>query len=126
MTAIYEACDAEEVETDDSIRALQRAIHVEATEKGWWDDPAGVDKTLICLALIHSEVSEGLEAIREDLPDVGINAEGEPVGLAFELADVVMRTLDLAEARGIDLVEAIKKKRAYNRTRPHRHGGKLR
>jgi hypothetical protein len=36
----------------------------------------------------------------------------------------VIRVADFAKKQGIDLVAAIQIKADYNRTRPHRHGGK--
>lgn len=66
------------------------------------------------LALIHSEVSEAVEAWRED--------EGEH--FAEELADVVIRVLDVATGLGIDMDVAVAQKLAKNRQRAHRHGGK--
>jgi len=92
------------------------------------------------LALIHSEVSEALECYRNgemlEMVDTGdakphrLDADGKcvsagkPVGLPSELADIVIRVMDLAEALGIDLEGAIERKHAYNVTRPHKHGGK--
>jgi NTP pyrophosphatase (non-canonical NTP hydrolase) len=43
----------------------------------------------------------------------------------IELADVVIRVLDVAGRYGMDMEKAIKIKMAYNETRPYRHGGKL-
>lgn len=47
---------------------------------------------------------------------------GKPVGIAFELADLVIRAANFAGEHGIDLDRAIELKMAYNATRPHKHG----
>lgn len=39
-----------------------------------------------------------------------------------ELADAIIRIMDLAESEGIDLEWQIKKKMEYNKTRPRKHG----
>ncbi len=49
---------------------------------------------------------------------------GKPCGFPSEMADVVIRVLDLCGAAGIDLEGAILEKMAFNDTRPYRHGGK--
>jgi NTP pyrophosphatase (non-canonical NTP hydrolase) len=64
------------------------------------------------LALIHSEVSEALEADRE----------GDDELYAEELADIVIRVLDHAESEGIDLEEEVESKMEINRGREHKHG----
>ena len=46
----------------------------------------------------------------------------EKVGV--ELADVVIRVLDLAEMLDIDLTGIILTKMKYNESRPYRHGNK--
>lgn len=67
------------------------------------------------LALIHSEASEALEALRvNDFP-----------AFEEELADTLIRVLDLAGGLGIDMDTAVRTKLAYNRTRGYRHGGKV-
>lgn len=75
------------------------------------------------LCLIHSEVSEALEAYRDGALSLGYEGK-KPVGFLSELADVMIRVADLAGALDLDLENMIKIKMAYNRTRPHRHGGK--
>ncbi len=78
------------------------------------------DGTLI--ALIHSELSECLEALRLDNPaseKIAAFSQAEE-----ELADAVIRIFDLAKARGWRVPEAMIAKMAYNETRPFKHGGK--
>lgn len=66
------------------------------------------------LALIMSEASEALEAHRQ----------GQDTELGHELADIVIRTMDLAESLGIDLATEIETKAAFNKNRPFKHGNK--
>ena len=66
------------------------------------------------LALVHSEVSEALEDFRKD------NREH----FEEEIADVIIRCLDLAGGLGIDVDKAVFDKLAQNRLRSYRHGGK--
>ena len=48
----------------------------------------------------------------------------KPEGFPIELADILIRVFDLAEAWDIDLEAALQEKMAYNETRAYRHGGK--
>lgn len=104
--------------------AIQRSIHQTAQEKGWWASGRGIPEAL---ALVHSEISEALECYRngENISEIRIGEDGKPEGFAVELADAVIRILDLAEHLGIRMSHAIHIKMQYNRTRPHRHGGKV-
>jgi len=74
------------------------------------------------LMLTVSELSEALEAIRHDNPpDSHIP---KFTGLEAELADAVIRIMDLAETTNSRLAEAIIAKSSYNSRRPKFHGGK--
>ena len=109
-----------------AIDCLTDHIHEQAVSKGWWAEPRDVPH---CLALIHSEISEALEEYRHSSPDdkkLYYEKDGKPEGLLVELADAVIRILDLAQHIAPDLSfgSVLLDKVAYNATRPHRHGGK--
>lgn len=76
------------------------------------------------LMLIISEVVEAHEYLRKghDISENFYGSDGKPHGVAFELADVVIRIADLAECYGLDLAYYIKNKMRFNETREHLHG----
>lgn len=65
-----------------------------------------------------------LFCVRDGETAVTVREDGKPEGFPTELADVVIRCMDLADAMGIDLWAEMERKHAYNRTRTRRHGGK--
>jgi len=71
------------------------------------------------LALIHSEISEALEADRKDLMDDKLPHRK---GLEVELADAAIRIFDMAGGLDLDLGGAIVEKLEFNRKRPFKHG----
>jgi len=94
-------------------------LHQVAKKKGFW--PENVDDIFITkqLMMIVSETVEVMEAIRKD--------QGKEA-VAKEMADIVIRTLDLyagLEESGyvdISLDKALEEKSKFNKTRPERHG----
>jgi NTP pyrophosphatase (non-canonical NTP hydrolase) len=107
-----------------TIDQLVKEVHENAKEKGWWDEERSFGDIV---ALIHSEVSEALEEYRNGrFPDeIYYDEKGKPCGIPSELADIVIRVMDYCGWAGIDLEAAIREKHEYNKTRPHRHGGKV-
>jgi len=159
-----------------NVRELAKESHEIAVSKGWWESPRTPQELAV---LCISELSEAVEAYRDNPDDMHRVVNGKPEGIAVELADYCIRLLDWQSdsidinkdgafefvntgetdlinvvymltgytmeiedysgeslfkvfglinnymlSKGYDLEVIIKEKLAYNKTRPHRHGGK--
>jgi NTP pyrophosphatase (non-canonical NTP hydrolase) len=104
-----------------TLEQLQYAVHANAVAHGFWDDPNNIDRSLM---LITGELVEMHEAIRSGhAPEEWwIGVHGKPDGPAIELADALIRILDLAEHYGINLATLAWIKHQYNTSRPYKHG----
>lgn len=79
-------------------------------------------RTGLRLMLIVTELSEALEGVRKtEMHDSHIP---EFTAEEAELADAVIRIMNLATSDKCRLAEAIVAKQNYNRNRPFKHGGK--
>lgn len=118
----------EDLGVANAITELSIRVHAANRDVGWWDGteilpdyrPSGTQAVPLTyviptkLCLVHSEISEGLEGFRKDLMDDHL--PHRPM-LEVELADAVIRILDIAGALEYDLGGAIKEKLAYNAQR---------
>jgi len=108
-----------ELVTDYGLDVLSAILHETAIEKGFWNNPKNFDVFGNKLALVHSEVTEVLEAIRK-------NKGSEEI--VEEMVDILIRTLDLyASMRNAGFVshsldEILFKKMEINKARPALHG----
>jgi NTP pyrophosphatase (non-canonical NTP hydrolase) len=108
-----------DVVTEYGLDALSAILHEAAKEKGFWDGEYTNDKVGNKLALVHSEVTEILEAIRKSHGSEKI---------VEEMADVIIRLLDIYAAMRNEeeilhsLDEVLEAKINKNKERPRLHG----
>ncbi|MUL47575.1 hypothetical protein FZI85_25000 [Mycobacterium sp. CBMA293] len=135
------------------LAVLIDAVTANNYEKGWRPRPEDMPMGNVTrnvgelIALLHSEVTEAFEAHRNNEPALWYEYDsplgktdptgefaqqpmiageilGKPQGMASELADVIIRVLDMAQEFDIPLIDAVITKHSYNQTRPYRHGNK--
>jgi NTP pyrophosphatase (non-canonical NTP hydrolase) len=94
-----------------ALRSITEKLHNQAYDMGWHDKVREVG-TLI--ALCHSELSEALEGARKDLMDDHLPNRKM---LEVELADCIIRILDMAGLYDLDVAGAIAEKHSYNYSR---------
>lgn len=97
-------------------RVLQEECHGASVRAGWDDGVDYTNKYVVAakLCLVHSEISEALEASRKDLMDDKLPHRN---GVEVELADALIRIFHLGGALGFDLGAAVQEKMAYNAVR---------
>lgn len=112
---------------------LERDIHQNAVDHGFWEGPENANIPTK-LMLIVSELGEALEEFRADRMDLWreqfrdedgvLHDHAKPEGFGIELADALIRILDLAAYLGLDMGALVELKMDYNAGRPHMHGGR--
>lgn len=118
------------------IKEIAKEIHAINVSKGFWDNK-GSKNVGEMLMLTTSELSEALEAHRDgDIHKPMIDYEldmNNPDDSSFyeknykncfetEIADAIIRLLDISEGLNFDIETYMRLKINYNKTRPHKHG----
>lgn len=115
------------------LNELSKYIHQDNVKRGFWDEKREIGTLLM---LCTSELAEALEADRNgrhanvksfvsDCSDVGFKESFlKNIKDTFEdeIADTVIRLLDLCGGLNIDINWHVEKKIYYNRERGHKHG----
>ncbi len=102
-------------------QSLAKPIYEIGVAAGFYKEPFNDGEKI---ALMHSELSEALEGLRHG-PFPGVPDEKLPhrPAVEVELADAVIRIMNYATHRGLDVSGAIIEKAAFNRTRADHQGG---
>ena len=116
-----------------TLNEIADAVHALAREKGWHSDAEGEDAFVerACNNL-HDEVSELHEAWRDNRLHAPCDKAEQMTAAGIrpltcieeEFADIVIRALDNCRKLGVDILDAVERKHAFNATRSARHGGK--
>lgn len=95
---------------------MSRRIYNINKANGFWDKERNVGEMI---ALAHSELSEALEAHRKNLSDDHLPDRS---GLEVELADTIIRIMDMGAGLELDIAGALVDKLEVNAKRGYKHG----
>lgn len=120
------------------LNSLAKTIYLDNKAKGFHETERNKGEELM---LVVTELGEAMECVRKewyadwDAYDTHIADDGNKFEAVFqatikdtyedEIADAIIRLLDICGSRGIDIEKHIIHKLNYNRTRPYKHGKKL-
>jgi NTP pyrophosphatase (non-canonical NTP hydrolase) len=111
---------------------LAKIIHEDNVAKGFWPEGGrrtngpgmvserpGERNVGEALMLVVTELAEGMEGFRKKRNDDHLP---QFISLEVEIADAIIRLMDLSYGMKLRVGEALAQKLMYNRTRPHKHG----
>lgn len=101
----------------EALHSIAKKCFKTSRSHGFWTGKPNIPEKL---CLIHSEISEALEAYRHNDPE-DTHCPGHK-NFTVELADAVIRIFELVTFLEINLVEAMNAKMEFNQNRPYKHG----
>lgn len=109
------------------LNEIGREAHALAVAKGFWPEDVELGEQFwrdagIAAFGVAAEGHELADAIRSGDPFAPCDKPVALTRVEEEIADVLLRVLDLAHVLGVDAEKAVARKHAYNRTRPKRNG----
>jgi len=107
----------------DALDHIGRQVGAVAADKGWREEQRAISEFI---ANIHAELSEAWEEYRacNGIKNIQYEADGKPTGFLVEMADIVIRVLEMCDDLNMPIGYAVQLKNEYNKSRPYRHGGK--
>lgn len=108
-----------------NLKAIGERAYKHCVAAGFRGEGVKEPSALEVHALIHSEISEATEEVRNNKEDFYYSGGEKPEGEAVECADAIIRLCEYAKVKGWQMDNIIVIKMEYNETRKHKHGGKL-
>lgn len=109
-----------------SLNALAKMFQEVSVAHGFSTGSGSRLETIEKLILAIGEISEAVEELRagHHPQDIYYNPEkpDKPEGFPIEIADTIIRLLQLSAALDIDVDMAVALKNEYNKSRPYKHG----
>lgn len=98
------------------LNELTREIERLLREKGFYENMIGKQDVYAMSALLTTEVSEYTQLFKRHGLDEAHRIERED-----EIADIIIRTLNLAVLENVNVAEAVRRKMEYNWGRPYKY-----
>lgn len=104
----------------EQLSTVARICHEASAGNGFWETDHGVETDVMKSMLIVTELAEMVEGLRHGNPP----SDHIPAFTAAEeeMADTLIRMMDLWHKRGWRVPEAVLTKISFNYSRSHKHG----